>query len=146
MTMAAPSAPSRPGRVTPADYQALASFRQALRRFMEFSAAAARATGLTPQQHQTLLAIKGYAGPGRLTIGELAERLYVRPHSAVGLVDRLAARGLLRRLPDKDDRRRVSVILTARGEKLLARLSLVHRDELRRIGPELQHVLKRLAS
>jgi len=137
---------SSSARVTPADYRTLASFRQALRRFLEFSAAAARAAGLTPQQHQVLIAIKGFPGRDDVSVGELADRLYVRPHSAVGLVDRLVKRGLLRRVPARDDRRRVQVRLTVRGETLLARLSAAHRDELRLIGPELRRALEKIAA
>jgi len=140
-----PAAP-RSLRVTRADFRALADFRHAVRRFLEFSAAAARAAGLTPQQHQTLLAIKGFPGRDPATVGGLAGRLRLRPHSAVGLVDRLARRGLLQRRHDRGDRRRVQVRLTARGEALLARLSAAHRDELRRVGPELRRALEKIAA
>ena len=130
---------------TAAEYQALAAFRHALRRFLEFSTAAARTAGLPPQQHQALLAIKGFPGGDPVSVGDLAVQLCVRPHSAVGFVDRLARRGLVRRVPAKDDHRRVQVRLTARGEALLARLSAAHRDELRRIGPELRRALDKIA-
>jgi len=131
--------------MTGAEYQALAAFRHALRRFLEFSAAAARAAGLPPQQHQALLAIKGFPGRNPMRVGELATQLCVRPHSAVGFVDRLARRGLVRRVPSKDDRRRVQVRLTVRGDALLARLSAAHRDELRRLGPVLRQTLEQIA-
>jgi DNA-binding MarR family transcriptional regulator len=131
-------------RTTAAEYQALAAFRHALRRFLEFSGAAARDAGLPPQQHQALLAIKGFPGGGAMSVGDLAVQLCVRPHSAVGFVDRLARRGLVRRIPARDDHRRVQVLLTARGEALLARLSAAHRDELRRIGPELRRALEKI--
>ncbi len=133
-------------RVRPANYVALAAFRHALRHFLDFSAGAARAAGLTPQQHQALLAIKGFPGRDPATVGGLAERLCLRPHSAVGLVDRLARRGLLQRRPDRRDHRRVQVRLTARGEALLARLSAAHRDELRRVGPDLLRALEKIAA
>ena len=132
-------------RTTAAEYQALASFRHTLRRFLEFSTAAARTAGLPPQQHQALLAIKGFPGRDPMSVGELATQLCVRPHSAVGFVDRLALRGLVRRVPARDDHRRVQVRLTARGEALLARLSAAHRDELRRIGPELRQALEKIS-
>jgi DNA-binding MarR family transcriptional regulator len=126
------------------DYRTLAAFRYALRRFLSFSAAAARESGLSPPQHQALLAIKGFPEDGAMSVGELAERLALRHHSAVGLVDRLARRRLVRRARDPDDRRRVHVRLTARGESLLERLSAAHRDELRRLGPELRRLLRKL--
>jgi DNA-binding MarR family transcriptional regulator len=132
-------------RPTAAEYQALAAFRHTLRHFLEFSTVAARAAGLPPQQHQALLALKGFPGGGAMGVGELAVQLCVRPHSAVGFVDRLARRGLVRRVPARDDHRRVQVRLTARGEALLARLSVAHRDELRRIGPELRRALEKIA-
>jgi DNA-binding MarR family transcriptional regulator len=140
-----PTQKSSARRTTAAEYQALAAFRHALRHFLEFSAAAARAAGLPPQQHQALLALKGFSGGEAMGVGELAVQLCVRPHSAVGFVDRLARRGLVRRVPSKDDHRRVQVRLTARGEALLARLSAAHRDELRRIGPELRRALEKIA-
>ncbi|HXA13670.1 MAG TPA: MarR family transcriptional regulator [Opitutaceae bacterium] len=133
-------------RTTVAEYQALAAFRHALRRFLEFSTAAARSAGLPPQQHQALLAIKGFPGRHPVSVGELAVQLCVRPHSAVGFVDRLVRQALVRRVPSRDDHRRVQVRLTARGEALLARLSAAHRDELRRVGPELRQALEKIAS
>lgn len=126
------------------DYEALAEFRYALRRFLHFSAAAARAAGLSPAQHQALLAIKGFPGGRNASIGELAGRLDRRHHTAVGLVDRLARRRLLRRVPDREDRRRVQVELTRAGEAVLGRLSAAHRDELRQLGPELRRLLEKL--
>jgi DNA-binding MarR family transcriptional regulator len=126
------------------DYQALAAFRHALRRFLGFSAGAARKAGLSPSQHQALLAIKGFPADGVMSVGELAEKLDLRHHSAVGLVDRLALRGFVRRMPDPADRRRVHVRLTARGETVLERLSTVHLEELQRLGPELRRLLQKL--
>lgn len=127
-----------------ADYETLSDLRYLIRRFAAFSEAAARSAGLTPQQHQALLAIRGFPGSGRATIGELAERLSLRPHSVVGLVDRLVSKGLLRRHVDRADRRRVRLGLTRRSEALLARLSLAHREELRRLAPLLRGLLARL--
>jgi DNA-binding MarR family transcriptional regulator len=127
-----------------ADYEALAAFRHALRRFLDFSGEAAKSAGLTPQQHQALLAIKGYPGRDQVTIGELAEQLVQKHHSTVGLVDRLEALGLVRRETDFEDRRRILVALTDRAEEALAGLSTIHRDELRRLGPSLAVLLQRL--
>lgn len=126
------------------DYQSLASFRYAIRRFLSFSAAAARQSGLSPQQHQALLAVKGFPSHGVMSVGELAERLDLRHHSAVGLVDRLGRKGLLQRKRDLKDRRRVHVCLTTQGERVLERLSGVHCEELRRMGPELRILLGKL--
>ena len=134
--------PARRGPLTRTEYETLAAFRHALRRFLAFSARAARAAGLSPQQHQALLAVKG-AG-GRPTVGVLAAQLQRRHHSVVGLVDRLARRGLARRERAAADRRQVRVVLTARGERLLAGLAAAHRDELRRVGPGLRALLARL--
>ncbi len=129
-------------RVTQSEYEALASFRYALRQFQRFSENAAQAVGLTPHQHQALLAIKGFPGRERLTLGELAERLQIRHHSAVGLADRLVAQGLVVRQPSRTDRRQVYVALSRKGLDLLERLSAAHKEELRRMGPELQRLLR----
>lgn len=128
-----------------ADYETLAAWRYELRQFLRFSEEAAATEGLSPQQHQALLAVKGMPDRDGLTIGELAERLQIRHHSAVGLVDRLVADKLVSRAPADDDRRKVLVELTKRGERLLSKLSLSHRDELRRIGPTFRALLDRIA-
>lgn len=125
-------------------YETLAAFRYALRRFIHFSEEAARATGITPQQHQALLAIKGFPGRDAVTVGDLAERLQLRHHSVVGLVDRLVVEKLVMRVPAKEDRRQVLVQLTPRGEKTLAMLSALHREQLQQIGPELGRLLERI--
>ena len=132
-------------RLKKADYEALARFRYTMRHFLRFSEQAAKAVGLTPQQHQALLQIEGYPGRKRVTVGELAERLQLRHHSAVGLVDRLQSLGLVTREASTHDRRRVYVMLTQVGATMLARLSAAHRDELRRIGPELLGLIRQLA-
>ncbi len=111
---------------------------------MGFSEEAAREAGLSARQHQALLAIYGFPGREHLTMGELAERLHVRHHSAVGLVDRLCARGLLRRRRDPLDRRRVQVELSTKGRSSLSALSLSHHDELRRLAPVLKRLLTQL--
>jgi DNA-binding MarR family transcriptional regulator len=126
-------------------YEQLAAFRHALRRFQRFSEEAALAAGLAPQQHQALLAIKGSPGRDYASVGELAERLQLRPHSAVGLVNRLVQHRLVRRSPSPADGRRLELRLTARGETLLARLSAAHLRELRQLGPELRQLLKSMA-
>src|SRR5512140_993499 len=108
------------------EYEILAEFRYTLRRFMRFSESAAGKVGLTPQQHQALLAIKGFPGRERITIGELAERLQIRHHSAVGLVDRLAAEKLIKRSPGTEDRRQVYISLTAHGDAVIETLSALH--------------------
>lgn len=123
------------------DYERLAEFRYLLRRFLVFSEGAAEQSGLTAQQHQALLAIKGFPGRDSVTIGELAERLCIRHHSAVGLIDRLVSNALVKRRTDADDRRQVLISLTPKAEALLAKLSATHRDELKRLAPLLQVLL-----
>jgi len=135
---------SPPERLHKAQYETLAAFRYALRKFTHFSEAAAQAAGVTPQQHQALLAIKGFPGRDRVTVGELAERLQLRHHSVVGLIDRLVLEKLVTRSPSAQDRRQVLIQLTARGEKTLEKLSGLHRAQLRRSGPELRRLLEQL--
>jgi DNA-binding MarR family transcriptional regulator len=127
--------------ITKADYERLAEFRYLLRCFLIFSENAAAEAGLTAQQHQALLAIKGFSGRDYVSTGELAERLGIRHHSAVGLVDRLSAKGLIHRQTGSDDRRQVFIELSPRAEALLARLSVAHRDELERLAPLLRILL-----
>ena len=132
------------GRSTRAiDYSALAAFRYEIRRFLNFSEAAAREAGIEPQQHQALLAIKGRPEIDT-TVGVLAERMQIRHHSAVELSRRLEGRGWIRRSRDGCDRREVQLRLTQRAEKLLAKLSLAHRDELRTTEPRLVRALSRV--
>jgi DNA-binding MarR family transcriptional regulator len=119
----------------------LAEFRHLLRRFLEFSGTAARAAKLTPQQHQALLAVTGWRGSHAMRVGDLADRLLLRHHSATELVKRLAARGLLEGRRDPEDRRRVLLRVTAAGERRLAKLSAVHLEELNRIEPALSGML-----
>ena len=128
------------------EYEALAAFRYSLRQFLRFSEEAAQSVCLTPQQHQALLTIKGFPNRQQITIGELAERLQVRHHSAVELVNRLAADGLVLRESSEKDRRQVFVILTDRGTKLLEQLAAAHKQELRRIGPQLNQILEILSN
>lgn len=128
-------------KLTKREYETLAAFRFSLRQFLRFSEEAAKSEGITPQQHQALLALKGFPGRECAKIGELAERLQVQHHSAVGLVDRLEADGMVTREPSAEDRRQVFIHLTPRGEELLEKLASVHREQLRRIGPELRQIL-----
>lgn len=127
-----------------AHYRALSHFRFEIRRFLHFSEQAARGAGLEPQQHQLLLAVAGFDGQDSPTIGDLADHLLLRHHSVVGLVDRLAARGLVERVRHLEDRRLVQVRLTPKGAQVLDRLSHIHRAELRRSGPGLIQALRGL--
>lgn len=137
-------AENRDVKVTQTEYETLADLRYSLRRFLRFSEEAAQSAGIRPQQHQALLAIKAAAGNHGITVGELAERLQVRHHSAVGLVNRLVLRGLVARRQNGADRRQVQLALTARGDKTLEKLSAVNKGELRRVGPHIESLLKRL--
>jgi DNA-binding MarR family transcriptional regulator len=128
----------------PSDYRALARFRHTLRQFLAFSETAAEAAGLTPVQHQALLAIKGMPGEGDVSVGDLAAWLGIRHHSCVGLADRLVREGLVRRRRDPRDRRRMGLRLTARAQRKLAGLSATHRDELRRLSGTLGPLLAAL--
>jgi DNA-binding MarR family transcriptional regulator len=130
--------------LTAAEFETLAAFRAALRRFLAFSEDAAREAGLAPRQYQALLAVRAGKGGAALTVGDLAESLHLRHHSAVGLVDRLAALGLVSRRRNAPDRRRALLALTARGERRLASLAHAHRRELVRLAPELEDLLARL--
>lgn len=117
-----------------ADYAALAAFRHAIRRFQAFSEEKAIGVGLTPQQHQALLAIRG-CSPDEATVGHVAERLILKPHSATGLVNRLEALGLIIREATTIDRRRALLRLTPKAYALLDALSAVHREEIQRMRP-----------
>jgi len=128
-------------RLDQSHYEMLAALRYGLLEFLQFSRTAADRAGLTPQQHQALLAIKGCPGRDYLLVGELAERLHLKHHSVVELVDRLAQRQLVRRAPSAADRRRVEVRLTAKGEAVIRKLSASHLAELRQHGPELHRLL-----
>jgi DNA-binding MarR family transcriptional regulator len=128
-----------------ADYLVLADFRRTLRRFLAFSEARAVEVGLTPQQHQALLAIKA-APTGKATIGYIAEALMLKPHSASGLVDRLQALELLERQASPDDRRQAQVVLTPKADATLTRLSVTHKEEIRRLKPMLIDLLDRIGN
>lgn len=126
------------------DYRTLASFRHALRAFLHFSEEAARAAGLTPAQHQLLLAVRGHEGDGPPTIGDVADRLQLKVHSAGELVGRTVANGHLERRADPADGRRVLLVLTAAGQEVLDGLTVLHRDELRRFRREMNDLLATL--
>lgn len=128
------------------DYSALADLRYQMRRFLRVREIAARAVAVEPQQYLLLLQVKGAEGRQRSTIGALAERLQLRHHSVVQLVDRLAERGMVERRRDSSDRREVVVALRPAGEKLLAQLARYSVDELIVEGPALVALLKRLVS
>ena len=128
------------------DYQALAEFRYQIRKFWRFSETAVRAVGVEPQHHQLMLALKGMPDGVRATIGELAERMQIRHHSSVELIDRLTDQGLVQRRRSEQDRRQVLVALTARGERILRELSIHHREELQAIAPQLIGALRSIVA
>lgn len=127
--------------LSPSDYEALAAFRYGVRRYLAFAEAGARSVGLTSQQHQALLAIKAQAITRPVSIGDLAAQLLLKHHSAVELVGRLERAGFTQRLIDVEDRRRVLVSLTAKGEEVLASLSARNLRELRLIAPAFSGLL-----
>lgn len=126
------------------EYELLAAFRHALRSFLHFSQSAAEGSGLAAQHYQAMLVLRGCAENRRMTIGDLAQQLLIRHNSAVGLVDRLHKRGLVAREASLLDRRKVYLRLTAKGERVLGSLAGVHREELRRIGPQLRQLVQRI--
>jgi DNA-binding MarR family transcriptional regulator len=122
-----------PRRPTGKDYEELLGFRTALRRFLHWSEEQAHVAGLTPVQHQLLLAIKGHPGEGGPTVGELAEYLVSKHHSVVELIDRAGEAGLVERRRDEGDHRVVHLLLTKLGEERIEELSRLHLEELRRL-------------
>jgi DNA-binding MarR family transcriptional regulator len=131
--------------ITPQHFQALSEFRYQIRKFLHFSETAARALGLEPQQHQLLLAIKGFDGEqDGPTMGYLAERLQVRHHSAVELVDRMETHGMVHRRACEHDRRQVIVALSEAGERVLRELAAQHIAEIRHGGPGLVDALQQV--
>jgi len=141
VTMPARSSPSR--TMHDSDYAALAQFRYEIRSFLAFSEAAAAKQGLTPTQHQALLGIKGFVRPGPATVGDVARFLLIRPHSAVELMNRLVKLGLVGRVADPQDARRVHLKLTRKGEQKLRALSQKNLEELRRAAsPALNRLLR----
>ncbi|MBV8303137.1 MAG: MarR family transcriptional regulator [Acidimicrobiia bacterium] len=128
-----------------ADYERLLEFRDGLRRFLRWSEEQAATVGLTPAQHQLLLAVRGHHGRAP-TVSDVADHLLLRRHSVVGLVNRAAAAGLLTRASDPADQRVVRVQLTKLGERRLQQLSALHLEELRRLAPSLRPVWQGLGA
>lgn len=126
---------TRDRRLTERDYEELLGFRTALRQFLRWSEEQAKAIGLTPAQHQLLLAIKGHPGEAAPTIGELSDYLVSKHHSVVELIDRAVDGGLVERRRDEVDHRIVHLVLTPLGEERIEELSQLHREELRRLAP-----------
>jgi DNA-binding MarR family transcriptional regulator len=131
-------------KLEPADYRSLGDFRRAIRDFLAFSEASAHEHGVTSQQHQALLAIKAHAGPEPMSIGELADSLLIKNHSAVGLVARLVERGLVHRKASESDRRRVLLALEPRGDEVLAQISQNNIGMLAGSAKSLRRVLSTL--
>ncbi|HTV22435.1 MAG TPA: MarR family transcriptional regulator [Polyangiaceae bacterium] len=129
-------------RISLSEYRSLAAFRYEIRKFLAFSEQAAREVGIEPQQHQVLLALRGLPEGTRPTIGAVAERLCVQHHTAVALVDKLEARGFVRRQRSDVDRREVLLQLTEDGLELLRELAALHRDQLQTVGPALLAALQ----
>jgi DNA-binding MarR family transcriptional regulator len=125
-------------------YHQLLEFRTSLRRFVHWSDQQATAAGITSQQHQLLLAIRGHAGPAAPTIGDVAAHLLLRHHSTVELVDRAEQAGLVRRRADDDDRRVVRLHLSAKGRRVLDGLTATHLEELTRLAPVVQRLVRGL--
>jgi DNA-binding MarR family transcriptional regulator len=133
------SAPSRTtSRPSDADYERLLGVRDGLRRFLHWSEAQARDAGLTPAQHQLLLAVRGHGEPP--SVGDVAAHLLLRHHSAVELVDRAERAGLIRRSTDPDDNRIVRLALTKAGEERLADLATSHLEQLGRLRPDVERL------
>jgi DNA-binding MarR family transcriptional regulator len=126
------------------DYRTLAEFPYQIRKFLAFSETEAREHGLNGQQHQLLLAIKGLPEDSASTISFLAERLQLRHHTTVELVDRLSKRGCIKREGSTIDRRQVHLRITARRDNLLRKLTAIHEKELQSFGPILLDTLRRL--
>jgi len=122
--------------VSKEEYEVLAAFRYAVRQFLRFSESAARQHGLTPQQHQLLLAVKGFPGRDWATISELAERLQLRHQSVIGIINRCEIADLVHRSSHPQDGRVIEVHLTAQGDRVLQSLTVAHRDELRRLSKD----------
>src|SRR3954454_9904547 len=125
---------------TDEDYRRLLELRTGLRRFMRWSEQHAEAAGLTPAQHQLLLAIRGHGDPRGPTVGDVAGYLLLRHHSAVGLVDRAEKAGLITRHDDGADRRVVRLRLSPLGAQTLEQLSELHLEEIKRLAPRIRAI------
>lgn len=132
--------------ITDDDYRTLLEFRTGLRRFLRWSEQQAETVGLSPAQHQLLLVVRGLSDPDGPTIGDVADELLLRHHSAVGLVDRAEIAGLVRRQRDRDDRRSIRLRLTARGTEKLRQLTALHLEELSRLSRSLRRLWADLLS
>ena len=127
------------------DYEALAAFRYAMRKFLSFSRRAlATEAQLTTEQYEVLLALKAFSSPPGLTISDLGERLQVKPHTVVSLINKLESLGFVRREQGTEDRRQVFVRLTPAGSRILAKVAVLHRREMRMRSPEMIEALLRL--
>src|ERR1700737_2112930 len=127
------------------DYDALGAFRYAMRKFLRFSKEILAAEAkFTPEQYEALLAVKTRSNSNGITVGELSERLQVKHHTAVSLLDKLAVRKLVARQRATDDRRHVQIKLTSLGSSVLARLAQIHRREIRHRSSEMIDALRRL--
>jgi len=131
-------------RIASGEYRALAELRYRIRLFLREGDATALGEGLEPQQYQMLLAIRGLQDGESATVGALAERLAIKHHSAVELIDRLERRGFVKRSRDKEDRRQVRVLLLPRGEKALASVVKERISELRASGAALVRAIETL--
>jgi DNA-binding MarR family transcriptional regulator len=131
-------------RASPLNYPAIADFRYAIRRFLTFSAGAAREAGLEPQQYQLLLALKGLPSTETPTIGTLAARMLIQHHSAVELINRLEGHRLIRRSLNPADQREVLLVLSARGERIVQTIAAEHWAELQIAGRELIGTLEEI--
>jgi DNA-binding MarR family transcriptional regulator len=123
------------------DFEKLLGFRVALRRFLHWSEQQARSVGLTPAQHQLLLCVRGSGGPAGPAVGDVADCLMLRHHSAVELVDRAESAGLVTRHSDPDDARVIRIRITPKGSKLLGKLTDVHLEELRQLEKMLHPIV-----
>jgi DNA-binding MarR family transcriptional regulator len=128
-----------PAELLDEDYSRLLAFRTGLRRYLHWAEERAAEAGITPAQHQLLLAVRGL-GPDPPTVGDLAAELLLRHHSAVELLDRAEAGDLVRRIPDRDDHRVVRVRLTAKGARRLQALASLHLAELSRLAPAMRPI------
>jgi DNA-binding MarR family transcriptional regulator len=130
------------GRAAAVDYETIARFRYDLRQFLAFSEIEANRAGLSAQQYQALMAIRGFSIRQPVSIGDLASYMLIRHHTAVELVDRMVRLKIIRRSTDPTDKRRVLLELTKEGERRLRRLYQIHVHELRTMGPTLTKMLK----
>jgi len=128
------------------DYRRLLEFRTGIRHFLHWSEEQALAVGVTPSQHQLMLAIRGHAGADRPTVGDIADALVLRHNSAVGLIDRAVEAGLVARDVDGHDSRIVRLRLTALGNRKIRQLSAAHLEELRRLAPSMADLWANLDS